>query len=35
VIASVSEDRITLGVGADQAQKLERGVAGQLGTAPA
>jgi uncharacterized protein YrrD len=35
VIASVSEDRITLSVGADQAQKLERGVVGRMGTAPA
>ena len=35
VIASVADDRITLGVGADEVKKLERGVPGQLGTAPA
>jgi len=35
VIASVADDRITLGVGADDVKKLERGVPGQLGTAPA
>jgi hypothetical protein len=35
VIASVADNRITLGLGADEAKKLERGVPGQLGTAPA
>jgi sporulation protein YlmC with PRC-barrel domain len=35
VIASASDDRITLSVGAGEAKKLERGGAGELGRAPA
>jgi uncharacterized protein YrrD len=35
VIASVADDRITLGVRADDLRRLERGAIGGLGTAPA
>jgi uncharacterized protein YrrD len=35
VIASVTDDRITLGVAGDVVKRLERGVVGRLGAAPA
>ena len=35
VIASVSDERVTLGVPGNEVQKLERGATGRLGTAPA
>ncbi len=35
LIASVTDDRITLGIRSDDTKKLERGPRGELGTAPA